>query len=142
MTSFVVRPGTVSCFWPNSGTQKEWMTSSDLSRSSTLRPTGRRRSPEVRCACPGYEKLHADCCAVTSTRIGFRPALPFFARTIALTIAIATTRAVGLVVGRHAELPDRVADDGGDDGEDRDADHRHEPEDEVDAAGFAACGSG
>src|ERR671935_176363 len=98
MTSFVVRPGTVSCFWPNSGTQKEWTTSSDLRRSSTLRPTGRRRSPEVRSLWPGYEKLHANCCAVTSTCIGFRPALPFFASTIALTIAIATTSAVGIAV--------------------------------------------
>src|SRR5438094_398968 len=32
MTSDVVRPGTVSCFWPNSGTQKEW-TSSGAARN-------------------------------------------------------------------------------------------------------------
>src|SRR5918911_2428313 len=98
MTSFVVSPGTVSCFCPNSGTQKEWMTSSDLRRSSTLRPTGRRRSPEVRSAWPGYAKLQANCCAVTSTCNGFEPALPFFASTIALTIAIATTSTVGIAV--------------------------------------------
>ena len=28
ITSFVSRPGTASCFWPNCGTQKEWITSS------------------------------------------------------------------------------------------------------------------
>src|SRR5689334_11815611 len=27
-------PGTVSCFWPHSGTQKEWMTSFDVKVSS------------------------------------------------------------------------------------------------------------
>ena len=30
ITSFVSRPGTASCFWPNCGTQKEWITSSAL----------------------------------------------------------------------------------------------------------------
>src|SRR5438270_6178178 len=98
MTSDVVRPGTVSCFWPNSGTQKEWMTSSERSFSSTLRPSGSRRSPEVRLPWPGYEKLQANCCAVTFTFSGFRPALPFFASTTALTIAIAITSAVGIAV--------------------------------------------
>src|SRR5918912_934499 len=98
MTSDVVMPGTVSCFCPNSGTQNEWMTSSERSFSSTLRPSGSRRSPEVRFPWPGYEKLQANCCAVTFTFSGFEPALPFFASTIALTIAIATTSTVGIAV--------------------------------------------
>src|SRR5262249_8005223 len=48
MWSVVSMPGTVSCFWPNSGTQKEWMTSFACRWSSTERLTGRRRVPLVR----------------------------------------------------------------------------------------------
>src|SRR5439155_12708063 len=36
-------PGTTSCFCPNSGTQKEWITSFDVMCSTTERLTGRRR---------------------------------------------------------------------------------------------------
>jgi hypothetical protein len=45
---------------------------------------------------------------------------------------------VGVVVGADPEFQQRVDDHCGDDREDRDADHRYEPEDEVDPPGLAA----
>src|SRR5579862_3201243 len=84
MCSDVFRPGTVSSFCPNSGTQNEWMTSSDFRCSSTERFTGRRSTPVVRLCASGYEKLHANCWAVTSTLKTFLPSLSFSERTIAL----------------------------------------------------------
>ena len=47
MCSLVTIPGTVSCFWLNSGTQKEWITSFALKTSSTERPSGSRSVPLV-----------------------------------------------------------------------------------------------
>ena len=47
MMSRVIRPGTASCFWLNSGTQNEWITSSDVSRSLTVLLMGRRSVDEV-----------------------------------------------------------------------------------------------
>src|SRR5207245_1460120 len=40
-------PGTVSCFWLHSGTQKEWMTSFDVKVRRIERLTGTRRVPLV-----------------------------------------------------------------------------------------------
>src|SRR5437660_3546587 len=47
------RPGTVSCFCPNSGTQNEWITSFDVKVKSTERLTGSRSVPVVRFLAPG-----------------------------------------------------------------------------------------
>src|SRR5204862_1331816 len=91
-------PGTVSCFCPNSGTQNEWITSLEVNRSRTERSTGRRRTNVVMPFASGYEKLHANCWAVTLTRNGCAPALSFRPRTIALTIPIAVTSTVGTAV--------------------------------------------
>ena len=66
--------------------------------SSTERSTGSRSVPLVRFFAPGYEKLHANCCAVTFTFSTFEPRASFRARTIALTIPIAVTRTVGMSV--------------------------------------------
>src|SRR5581483_9360984 len=98
MWSFVGRPGTVSCFCPNSGTQNEWMTSSALKWSSTERPSGSRRTPVVRFPASGYVKLHANCCAVTLMFSGFLPSWSFRLRTIALKMPIAVTSSVGISV--------------------------------------------
>ena len=53
MCSVGWRPGTVSCFWPNSGTQNEWITSFDVKVKSTERLTGSRSVPVVRFLAPG-----------------------------------------------------------------------------------------
>src|SRR5919202_4458861 len=91
-------PGTRSCFWRNSGTQNEWITSFDVIRSTTDRWTGRRSTADFLFPYCGYEYVHANCWAITSTRSGFAPAASFFARTTALTIAIAVTSTVGIAV--------------------------------------------
>jgi len=41
----VVWPGTASCFWENSGTQNEWMTSFEVIRNRTCRSFGSVREP-------------------------------------------------------------------------------------------------
>ena len=48
MCNVVVRPGTVSSFCPNSGTQNEWMTSFECRMSCTERPFGSISVPLVR----------------------------------------------------------------------------------------------
>src|ERR1051325_11481717 len=94
MTSLVVEPGTASCFWPNSGTQNEWVTSSEVIRSSTGAFSGSFSVAEVSLPKSGYWKLQANCCAVTSTTSGFSGfglaaeafgRWSFLASTIALT---------------------------------------------------------
>src|ERR671922_3047458 len=65
-TTFVPTPGTASFFIRHSGTQKEWMTSSALSFSSTGSFTGSVSCPLVTFA-SGYVNDQANCCAVTST---------------------------------------------------------------------------
>src|SRR6266540_4813037 len=46
-------PGTTSCFWRNSGTQKEWITSFDVIRNTTERLTGSRRTSDALLSYPG-----------------------------------------------------------------------------------------
>ena len=48
--------------------------------------------------CCGYLNVHANCCAVTSTRSGSEPARSFRARTTAEMIAIEVTSANGMAV--------------------------------------------
>ena len=48
MCSVGWRPGTVSCFCPNSATQNEWITSFDVKVRRTERFTGSRSVPVVR----------------------------------------------------------------------------------------------
>ena len=98
ITSVVSIPGTASDFWPNSGTQNEWITSSECSVSFTGRSTGSTSSPETTLPSPGYSNFHANCCAVTAMRSGFGPASLFCARTTALTIEIAVTSTAGTAV--------------------------------------------
>src|SRR6266511_2105305 len=81
-------PGTASCFWRNSGTQKEWITSFAVNGR-----TADRLLPYC-----GYVNVQANCWAVTFTRKGFEPAASSLARTIALTIAIAVTSSAGRAV--------------------------------------------
>src|SRR5262249_40915998 len=89
-------PGTASCFWPNSGTQKEWITSAAVISSFTGRFSGRRRIGEV---VPfAYVNVHENCCPSTRTTSGFEPALPFCVRTTALTTEIAVTSTAGITV--------------------------------------------
>src|SRR5262249_45703862 len=57
----VSMPGTASCFWPNSGTQKEWITSSDCIVNFVSRSTGRTSSPDFRPPLSGYSNFHANC---------------------------------------------------------------------------------
>src|SRR3990170_7310142 len=85
ITSVVSIPGTASDFWPNSGTQNAWITSSECSVSFTGRFTGSTSSPETTLSSPGYSNFQANCCAVTEIRNGFGPELSFLASTIALT---------------------------------------------------------
>jgi hypothetical protein len=47
---------------------------------------------------PGYSNVQANWRAVTFTSSGWDPALPFCARTTALTIEIAVTRIAGIAV--------------------------------------------
>ena len=98
ITSVVSIPGTASDFCPNSGTQNEWITSSERNVSLTVSFTGRTSWPEVNFVSPGYSNLHANCWAVTAIRTGFGPASSFFASTTALTIEIAVTRIAGIAV--------------------------------------------
>src|ERR687887_1206455 len=98
-------PGTASSFWPNSGTQNEWVTSTEVMRSRTGVLIGSFSVDEVRSLNPGYLKLQKNCCAVTSTMSGFSGVaadawgtFSFFASTTALTIEIAVTRAAGTAV--------------------------------------------
>ena len=53
ITSVVSIPGTASDFCPNSGTQNEWITSSERSVSLTVSFTGRTSCPDVNFASPG-----------------------------------------------------------------------------------------
>src|SRR6266545_2258138 len=102
----VSTPGTASCFWRNSGTQNEWITSSDRSLSSTCRSSWSQSVPDSNPPYCGYLKLQAN------------------------------RRAVRVVVRTGSELHDRVDADRGHDREDGDADGDHEPEDEVDSLAF------
>ena len=168
ITRVVSRPGTASCFWPNSGTQNECITSSDVIRSLVVTLIGSFSVAEVSLPKPGYWKLQANCWAVTLTTSGVSLSdeaaeacgmCSFLASTTALTIEIAVTRTAGTAVqtisrpvlpwiggpsasspGCARNLTDRVEDHGGDEREDRDADRGHEPEDEVDPAGLLARG--
>ena len=155
MVTCVVVPGTASCFWANSGTQKEWRTSSALSVRRAGRSTGSLSTFVVSFFSSGYSNVQANCCAVTSMLTGLEPVRSFRARTIAETIAMDVTRAKGIAVqpisrpvwpwiggpsesssGRDAELPRRVHERRDDDRVDDDADDRHVPEDEVDPVGL------
>ncbi len=103
IASVVSIPGTASDFWPNSGTQNEWITSSECSVSFTPWSTGSTSAPDVTASSPpsdegGYSKRHANCCAVTEMRSGFGPRSSFCASTIALTTEIAVTRIAGTTV--------------------------------------------
>ena len=98
ITSVVRIPGTASDFWPNSGTQNEWITSSELSVSFADSPTGSTSCPETTAGSPGYSNFHANCCAVTAIGIALAPASSFFASTIALTTEIAVTSTAGIAV--------------------------------------------
>ena len=144
-------PGTASCFWPNCGTQNEWMTSSARRWSTVERPNGMRSTVVVRFLARGYLKLHANCSRghldVDRVARGFavlgehdrardrdhghedgRNRGP---QDLEARVAVDGS-AVGLVVGPDAELHDRVQQHRRDDGEDEDADAAGEPEDEVD----------
>src|SRR5262249_7039510 len=89
-------PGTASCFWPKFGTQNEWITSAAVISSLTGRSIGRRRIGEV---LPfWYVNVQENCRPSTCTTSGFEPALPFWARTIALATEIAVTRTAGMTV--------------------------------------------
>src|SRR5712691_11096097 len=94
----VTIPGTASCFCPNSGTQKEWMTSSARIVKCTVWPSGRRRMSDDRPLESGYLKLQANCCAVMSTFSGCLPSRSSRASTIALMIAIEVTSTNGTAV--------------------------------------------
>ena len=98
ITSVVSIPGTASDFWPNSGTQNEWITSTEFNVSLTGSSTGSTSWPEVTLVLPGYSNFQANCCAVTAIRSGFAPASLFFASTTALTIEIAVTSTAGIAV--------------------------------------------
>src|ERR687896_1136522 len=93
-------PGTASDFWPNSGTQNEWMTSFACRVSLTASFTGSTSRPALSGWSPsdGYSKLHANCCAVTPIRSGLSPASSFFASTTALTTEMAVTSTAGIAV--------------------------------------------
>ena len=94
----VVMPGTASCFCPNCGTQNEWMTSRALRLSSVDLFSGSRSSVVVTSPPPGYLKVQANCCAVTSTVMWSAGMRSFLARATALTTPITTTRMVGTAV--------------------------------------------
>src|SRR3954453_20580247 len=107
ITRVVTIPGTASSFWLNSGTQKECVTSSDVIRSLVVTSIGSLSVAEVSLPKPGYWKLQANCCAVTSTTSGVSLSdeaaeacgmCSFLARTTALTIEIAVTRTAGTAV--------------------------------------------
>src|SRR5688572_664687 len=98
ITSVVSTPGTASDFWPNSGTQNAWITSSERSVSLTASLTGSTSWPDVTFRSPGYSNFHANCCAVTAILIGCGPASSFLASTIALTTEIAVTSTAGIAV--------------------------------------------
>ena len=91
-------PGTVSCFWPHSGTQNEWITSFAVNVSRMSRPSGTRSVPVVRFFDSGYENDQANCCAVTLIRSTFLPRASSRASTIALNTPIAVTSTVGMIV--------------------------------------------
>ena len=98
ITSLVSWPGNASCFCPNSGTQNEWITSFAVRCSSTERPTGRRSCAEVRFFWSGYENVHSNWRAVTSTFSWFEPGRSFWTRTMPLITEIAVTRIAGTAV--------------------------------------------
>ena len=151
ITSVVSIPGTASCFWPNSGTQNEWITSRERSVSSTVRSTGRTSCPDVNFVVarvlerPGEllrgdldpERVRAGVVVLgehdraddrdrgDEDRRDRRP------DDLEPGVPV-DRRAVRVVVGRHAEPEDRVDDHGRDDREDRDADRGREPEGELD----------
>jgi hypothetical protein len=91
-------PGTASSFWPNSGTQNECVTSLEVILSSTARSIGSCSVGDFRPLYCGYAKLHANCCAVTSTVRWFFGRSSFFASATALTIEIEVTSAAGTAV--------------------------------------------
>ena len=94
----VVIPGTASCFWRNSGTQNEWITSSARRLSSTCRPSSSRSSVVSKFPYCGYLKLHANWRAVTSTLSRFAFRCPFSASAIALRTAMIVTSTAGIAV--------------------------------------------
>src|SRR6266516_4993017 len=104
--SVFVDPGTASSFWPHSGTQKEWFTSTEVIRSSTGVFTGTLSVGEAMSLNAGYENVQKNCCAFTSTTRGFSGSeaaeacgmSSFLASTTALTIEIAVTSAAGIAV--------------------------------------------
>ena len=57
---WVTIPGTASCFCLNSGTQKEWMTSSACMLSSTCRPSTSRSSSDWKPPYCGYLKCPGE----------------------------------------------------------------------------------
>ena len=139
----VMTRAAASCFWRNSGTQNEWITSSaaDLQLG---RPVQRAAlsSVEATSRLPGYLKLQANCCAVTSTSRVARDAVVLGERDGAddsrsrsragrdgrpgdLEARVPVDRrAVGVVVGPRAELQTGVDRRPRDDREDDDADRR------------------
>src|SRR4029078_6516681 len=70
ITRVVSRPGTASSFWPNSGTQNECVTSSDVIRSLVVTLIGSFCVAGVSLHTTGYWKLQANCWAVTFTTSG------------------------------------------------------------------------
>ena len=142
---WVTRPGTASCFCRNSGTQKEWMTSSarkvELDLAALLEPelsSGHPKPPY--CELPG----NAGRTAAQSRRPGAgspaasrsgrarwrsrsrslwqtRSPAPQSGTDLDSRVTV-DRRAVRIVVRPGAEFPDRVDDDRRDDGKDRDAD--------------------
>ena len=60
ITSVVSIPGTASDFWPNSGTQNEWITSTEFNVSLTGTSTGSTSWPEVTLALAGIVELPGE----------------------------------------------------------------------------------
>ena len=112
IASVFTEPGTASCFWPNSGTQNEWVTSTEVICSLTGAPIGSSSLAEARLPKAGYLNDHSNCWAVTFTTSGLSGSdaaeacgrWSFLARTIALTIEIAVTSTAGTAVQTTSSL--------------------------------------
>src|SRR2546430_12371709 len=106
IASVFTEPGTASCFWPNSGTQKEWVTSREVICSLTGAPIGSSSLAEARLPKAGYLNDHSNCWAVTFTTSGLSGSdaaeacgrWSFLARTVGLTVQIAVPRTPGTAV--------------------------------------------
>ena len=97
ITSLLIWPGTASCFWPNCGTQKEWMhvLRGDLELDAAV---DRQAEDRVGLAVRVRRTARRTAAPYTLTISGFVPAWLFCASTIALTTAIAVTSTAGMTV--------------------------------------------